>query len=879
MNLLAQDAYSGILRESGFRYSLYGPWAIVREPVGTQGWKLHLSAIPVEVEHLLQAVLPYLGHHGLCFKIARDCTTLEALNSGALGNERVGKFMTVYPAPERARTVAEELSVLTDCFHGPTIPTDLRLGSVLYARYGGFSPTLRRDRLGRYHLQIAAGDGAPQDDEYTIPYQPPAEVHYPFVGLDRKAPDRPRKTFGPGYLLLDVLNERAKGSVFLALCLRSQEHVGLKALKQGRQYCMSDRYGRDVRWILQRELRYHRHLEDVGGIPRADEYFEESGDGYLVLDHVSGQSIESFAAQVLGRRPWGAVERETRSRVLQCLVSLLKLVAALHERGFVHRDLSNANVQVTRHNQVVLLDLEMGHLIDDKQPPVGCGTPGFVSPQQAAGGPADFTDDVYSACCVAVLALTGIDPRRVLFADARNRRRQLSALTDDCAELVPLLDLVSHGLAATAADRPTLTALAAAAERSAALLWDTTPDSRRSSNLKTPSINTAGLRSLLKRAVKGILYDVQTDAQGLWLSAPLGAGEEGVALEDLEPLRSAHTGVAGVVYVLARLSRSGLADAAARQRARNAVDWLLARHRTSDIDMPGLYFGEAGVAVALHEAVIAELVSNRPRAFADARNQLEGPLDWLDLTHGAAGQGIAALHCNPASAERCADFLIGRQEVDGSWVIPAGFKGLSGQKLTGFAHGMAGIVYFLAQFAQRTGSLAAEAACRAGVRWLTTCAVRTEAGALEWPYSDGRPDRWRWWCHGAPGIALTYLQLYEMTNESAYLQTAIDALRIHPTRVSYGNLSTCHGLSGLGEIYLEAFRVTGDRHWLERALGLLDTITALARETDSGGLVWLADDPAIPTADLGLGCSSVIHFLLRLLVGPDRLSFPLLGRS
>ena len=193
-----------------------------------------------------------------------------------------------------------------------------------------------------------------------------SENGHPFVGLERTSGAiqavSGAKNFGPGYLLLDILNERAKGSAFLALCVKSQQEVAAKVLKQGRQYCMSDRYGRDARWILKRELEYHRYLASVPGIPRADEYFEVGGDGYLVIDHVDGQSIEAFVSKTLGRRQWAVVEQTTRLRVLKTLVSFLELVAVLHDRGFVHRDLSNANVWVRRDDTTALSILKWGTL-------------------------------------------------------------------------------------------------------------------------------------------------------------------------------------------------------------------------------------------------------------------------------------------------------------------------------------------------------------------------------------------------------------------------------------------------------------------------------------------------------------------------------------
>ena len=72
--------------------------------------------------------------------------------------------------------------------------------------------------------------------------------------------------------------------------------------------------------------------------------------------------------------------------------------------------------------------------------------------------------------------------------------------------------------------------------------------------------------------------------------------------------RSANRGVAGVVYLLARLARHGYLAESARARVGQAVDWLLTHAPTSDDQLPGLHFGEAGVAVALAEAVRSGLI-------------------------------------------------------------------------------------------------------------------------------------------------------------------------------------------------------------------------------------------------------------------------------
>ena len=228
-------------------------------------------------------------------------------------------------------------------------------------------------------------------------------------------------------------------------------------------------------------------------------------------------------------------------------------------------------------------------------------------------------------------------------------------------------------------------------------------------------------------------------------------------------------------------------------------------------------------------------------------------------------------------AHRYASYLINHQKQDGSWEVPPGIRGMSGQTLTGFAHGVSGIVYFLAEYARRTGDMDARKAWQAGADWLVQQAIPTKGGqSLEWVYSNTESDRWKWWCHGSPGIALTFLKLHEHTKDPIYADTATKALTVHPLNIRYPNLSQCHGLSGLGEIYLEAGRVLGDPRWYDRAEVIAKTLIHLCRRTGTGSATWLVEDPHIATADLMVGSGGVLHFLLRLALEGKQIGFPLL---
>jgi serine/threonine protein kinase len=871
--------YAAALERFELRPVARGPWAVVGRTKREQGWKLHLSTIPTEATTLIAAVLPLLREHGVSFKLARDENVLRQLNEGSFGATQIGKFMTIYPTTNReARELALALTDLTQTFSGPVIVTDLRLGDIVYARYGPFSPSVLRDRLGQTSIAVRLPSGELVPHEYSVPFEVPHRRANPFCDLTLPADDvdpSANGLLGPGYLILDLLRSSGRGSVFLALdATAGNQAASLCVLKEGRRHCFSDSLGRDMRARLQHQAVILEALSDTLPVPTAGPYFEVAGNGYLPLEYIAGADL---AHEVRGAL--GSLGGEDQERILSRLIQLSQLIRALHTAGYVHRDVKPSNFRVTPEGVLHMIDLELAHSLASSTAPYGKGTPGFMSPQQQAEEAPSIADDIYVDGAVALYRLTGIHPLRLVYSGQPITGPQLTELA---LARPALMEVVARCLEAVADRRPSLdtleTALSDPADSRAAR-----PRDARSRSLRSQV--RAAARKLLPSTAEGLLHDACLDSQlGLWLSqAPEQQAGKALAAPEYRLYRSANRGVAGVVYCLARLAAAGHHSNELQQRSSAAIDWLLAHEPTSDDQLPGLHFGEAGVAVAVAEAIRAELIE--PGRWLDEylAEALHGPLDWLDLTHGAAGQGIAAICCadlleDPtllSAADRCADFLVASQDNDGGWTTPPGAEGLSGARLTGFAHGAAGIIYFLCEYAARSRNPEATNSALRGADWLIAQArPSSNGGTLEWPTREGSDDVWKWWCHGAPGIALTWLKLFEHYRDPRHETLAVQSLHCHPTEVRYSNLSVCHGLAGLGEIYLEAARILEDREWPTRADRIGNVLVQLARPADHG-TVWLVEDGLVPTADLMVGCAGITHFLLRL-SSDNRLSFPLL---
>jgi hypothetical protein len=125
----------------------------------------------------------------------------------------------------------------------------------------------------------------------------------------------------------------------------------------------------------------------------------------------------------------GAPDGLPRHEAFAILRGLLGAVAYLHESGFVHRDLTPANILVTHEGVPKLLDFGLTRRPARRgEPALGvvadesAHTPAYASPQLLDGQPPDPRDDVYSLGVLAYELLAGAHPFDKLAADEAARQ-------------------------------------------------------------------------------------------------------------------------------------------------------------------------------------------------------------------------------------------------------------------------------------------------------------------------------------------------------------------------------------------------------------------------------------------------------------------------
>jgi serine/threonine-protein kinase len=171
------------------------------------------------------------------------------------------------------------------------------------------------------------------------------------------------------------------------------------------QAVLSDRPGAVDRF--EREARATARLNHPNCVQLVDFGLDE-GQPYLVVEFVEGQTLGGLLEH-------GPLDARRAARIA---IQVLSGLEHAHERGILHRDMKPANLMIVEavgyDDFVKILDFGLAKIIDEADRRevtvhgVALGTPGYMSPEQAAGMPSDLRADLYSVGAVLYHLITGI---------------------------------------------------------------------------------------------------------------------------------------------------------------------------------------------------------------------------------------------------------------------------------------------------------------------------------------------------------------------------------------------------------------------------------------------------------------------------------------
>lgn len=291
----------------------------------------------------------------------------RALHRLGAADRLVADLRRVAAAPVRAPPVlARLIAALKGCGGACTCPT---------ARQGP-GPTLP--------LSSGASDTEPGYPSLAPP-QAPGE-------LGRLGPYRVLKLLGAGGM----------GLVFQAQDVQRGRLVALKVLRPR----TSPGKAAEVRLLREGRTAARVRHKHVVAIYRAGRH---EGVPFVAMELLEGTSL---AALLHGPR---ALPQE---RAVQLGIQIAEGLAAVHDRGLVHRDIKPDNlwVEPVRGGRVKILDFGLarpsGGAAGEQPAPDGTieGTPAFMSAEQARGEPADHRSDLFSLGCVLYRMVVGALP-------------------------------------------------------------------------------------------------------------------------------------------------------------------------------------------------------------------------------------------------------------------------------------------------------------------------------------------------------------------------------------------------------------------------------------------------------------------------------------
>ena len=379
---------------------------------------------------------------------------------------------------------------------------------------------------------------------------------------------------------------------------------------------------------------------------------------------------------------------------------------------------------------------------------------------------------------------------------------------------------------------------------------------------------------------------VRADRRATWLGDTMEPinGQWTVALKTSGS--DLYGGTPGIAMFLARLHHA-TGERLFAQTAEAAFEHALAALDGTPLEGRGsLWSGWAGAAWALldaGEALGRSGYIERGLQIAEAVSRLDPTPAATDVMSGSAGliPFMLRMHLRYGhqwaadAALRHGTALVAnaRRTAEGcSWATMPEMDGYENRHLTGYSHGACGIGLALLELSTLAGDARFHDAGAQSIayeqRWFSPQhgnwpdfrEMRLNTPESQWAYSVA-------WCHGAPGIALARLRAWQLTEQPAYREQAMAALRttaasVVATAPGAGAWCLCHGTAGNADVLLAGATALGEpslRQAAEQAaLRGIDTY-------ENADLPWPPGvNGGVENPSLMLGSAGVGWFLLRL---------------
>ena len=203
----------------------------------------------------------------------------------------------------------------------------------------------------------------------------------------------------PNYKILKEIGEGGMGSVFLAEHKLIGRKVAIKSLKQELIK------NKDLHERFKKEARTLSKLEHPN-IVRLNEYIEQDGGFFLIMEFVDGLPLDEHIHQVTGPI--------NEDNLIPIFTQILDAFEYAHKSKIVHRDIKPSNIIITKDGNIKILDFGIARIMDETNSMTKVGTQlgslFYMSPEQVRGEKADHLSDIYSLGVTLFQMATGKCP-------------------------------------------------------------------------------------------------------------------------------------------------------------------------------------------------------------------------------------------------------------------------------------------------------------------------------------------------------------------------------------------------------------------------------------------------------------------------------------